>query len=70
MSEIGRVGKACHVGQEWGREPECEVLFRFFFLIELNYALESLFSLLLSTLRIESLASTDVGALGNVNRTT
>lgn len=58
----------------WGRSgegnPNVRSFFDFFFLIELNYALESLFSLLLSTLRIESLASTDVGALGNVNRTT
>lgn len=57
----------------WGRSGEGNPNVRSFFdffLIELNYALESLFSLLLSTLRIESLASTDVGALGNVNRTT
>lgn len=40
------------------------------FVIESNYSSESLFSLLLSTLRIDSLASTKVGALGNVNRTT
>lgn len=68
LSEIWRGAKAWNLGQEWGLKHKCFVL-SYIFSKELNQSLEGLFSLLLSTLRIDPFASTYVGVLRNVNGT-
>lgn len=52
-----------------GAGKEMQILYTWsdFFVMKLNYSPEGLFSLLSLTLRIDSPASTHLGALGNVN---